>query len=151
MSDFIAIKNVNGIVVKQRFTERAWSLLGPDKNNWVKTDPQTIDNSIEAAKRTGTGKDQVIENGLKKEPELKPVEIIEPPKEKDQVIENSDEQKRAEFLKHLDGFNKGTIKDFLDKQEPPLAYDNTAKLDALKNQLADFFKLDIIEFQKSFN
>lgn len=148
MSDFIAIKSLNGKIVKQRFNERSWNLLGPDKNDWVKTDPQTIDNSIQAAKRTGTGKDQVIENGLNKEPALKPVEIIDPPK--DQVIENSNEQKRAEFLKHLDGFNKGTIKDFFDKQEPPVAYDNTAKLEPLKNQLADFFKLDIVEFQKSF-
>lgn len=140
MADIIAIKVINGKTLKQRFSQLGWNLLGTNKNGWIETTPQTIENAIVAEKQKSSGKDQVIKNDLKNSPELPAPVVINEPSKKD--IE--------EFMNHVEGFNKSTIKNFFDEQEPAITYDNKANLQALKDQLGKHFKYDIVELQKAF-
>ncbi len=144
MADIIAIKVVNGRTVKQRWNENAWKNLGSDKNGWVETTPQTITNTIESEKSKASGKDQVIDNTVKKT-DPAPVQEAKKP-----TVTEPTPAEIEIFMKHIEGFNKGTIKDFFDSQKPPIEYDNRANLAGLKKQLGDHFKYDIVKLQTEF-
>lgn len=146
MADIIAVKIVNGKVRKQRFSEHAWKLLGINKNGWEETTPQTIQNVIETQKKSVPGKEQTIVNDVKAE--VPPVIKNDLKPEVNQVIED---EKAEEFMKHLEGFSKGNIKDYFDSQEPPIEYNNKAQLPDLKKQLAVHLKYNVLELQKIFS
>lgn len=149
MADFIAIKVVKGKVLKQRFSDYSWNLLGTDKNGWVRTEPQTIHNTIESQKITTSGKDQVISNSVSKKNEPVIVNTIdEPTVSGKQKVEDS---KKLEFMESLEGLSKNRIKDFFDSQEPPVKYDNKAKIEELKVQFAEHFNYDIVKLQEIFS
>lgn len=145
MADIIATKIVNGRTLKQRFSERAWNLLGKDKGGWESATEQPIKNTIEAQKSV-PGKEQKIENALKSNGV------------DSGTIENNvgkgpepSEAVKEKFMKAIEGFSKGNIKDYFDSQEPPVEYNNKAQLTELKNQLAAHLKYDVIELQKIFS
>ena len=151
MADIIAIKIVKGNPVKQRFSEHGWKLLGVDKNGWVETDPQSIENTIASQKKLSSGKDQVIDNSIIRPKKVAEEPILNTVKEPEAVKKSDvDDSVKAEFLKAIEGFAKGTIKDFFDGLDPIVKYDNKAGLKDLKIQLAEHFNYDIVELQKSF-
>jgi hypothetical protein len=143
MADIIAVKTVKGKVLKQRFSESAWKLLGKEKSGWTETTPQTIDNVIKAQKNNGKV-EQVIANTITPEP--KKEDVTAPVA----VETANDEAKKAEFMKSLEGISKTNLKDFLDSQEPPVEYSNKAGIQELKEIFAAHLKYNIEELQKNF-
>lgn len=151
MADIIAIKIVKGKPVKQRFSEQGWKLLGVDKNGWTETDPQNIENTIETQKKLSSGKDQVIDNSIIRPKKVAEAVVSNTVTEPESVKENDvDDSVKSEFLKSIEGFAKGTIKDFFDGLEPVVKYDNKSSLKDLKIQLAEHFNYNIVELQKAF-
>lgn len=149
MADFIAIKVVKDKVLKQRFSDYTWNLLGPDKNGWVRTEPQTIHNTIESQKSANKTGDQVISNSVSKKVEqVIDNNVNKPIVSSKQTVEES---KKAEFMASLEGLSKNRIKDFFDSQEPSVKYDNKAKVDELKVQFAEHFNYDIAKLQEIFS
>jgi hypothetical protein len=153
MADFIAFKTVKGKVLKQRFTDHQWDLLGVNKNGWEK---QNADQVVTATVKPSTG--QRIQN-VTSQNEQKDQVIDDVNKKKDQVIDQKTNKKEEEFLKHIEGFNKGIIKDFFDKENEDNAentefvkieYSNKASLPDLKKQLAEYLKHDIKLLQEKF-
>jgi hypothetical protein len=53
-------------------------------------------------------------------------------------------------LAALDGIGKGTIKDYFDAQNPPIEYQNSANVNALKHVLGKHLNWDVVELQKIF-
>lgn len=149
--DIIAQKEIKGKILRQRFTELAWKLLGKEKNGWVEVnEKQTISNiqkpntgqKIENIANEKVKEKQVIENQA--------TEHAAPINKKILTEDEIDEKKISEFMKSIDGFNKGTIKDFFDEQDPPIEYSNKATAPELKKQLAEHFKYDIVKLQEKF-
>lgn len=143
--DVIAVKTINGKEYKQRFNQNAWNLLGPEKNGYVEIGgEQVIENKIS---KPSTG--QRIENILKK-----PVEQVVEPAKKDpppaQAPSQNDDKKKEDFFAHIEGFGKGTIKDFFDEEDPAVSYSNKSSLADLKKQLGEYLKFDILKLQAKF-
>lgn len=151
MSDVLAIKIIAGKPQRQRFSRKGWDLLGPDKNGWNEVDEQNIENDIQILKNKAGKNGQVLTNDVKtdlvkheEKTELKP-----PQNKTDEIVLEEDDPKLIEFLKHTKGLNKGTIKDYFDRQEPPVKYDNAAGIEVLKRVLAVHLKYNIVELQKA--
>lgn len=146
MSDFYATKVVKGKTLKQRFNDRTWDLLGPNKNGWQRPQDQVVTETKTQKPSTGqrienkaegeSGNEQVIEDKSKAMPE--------------QVIDKTDSDKEEKFMKHIEGFNKATIKDFFDEEDPKVEYSNKAGLPELKKQLGQYLKFDIETLQAKF-
>lgn len=151
MADFFAYKNFKGKIHKQRFTEENWKGLGTNKNGWYREEDQVISNSTlpdeekELSVKSKQGPDQVIGNDLTKKALKTEVEEKKP-------SENSkyNDEKVNEFLNHVEGFSKGLIKDHFDSLTPPVKYENSTKIDGLKNQLGELYKYDVVALQKAF-
>lgn len=159
MADFFAYKNFKGKIHKQRFNDETWKGLGPDKNGWYREEDQVISNSSkqgeekQPAFKGKSGADQVIGNDLTK----KAVKTTTEDQEKQPAVEVSDKKNSKypdetveAFLKHVEGFSKGLIKDHFDGLTPPVKYDNSTKIDGLKTQLGELYKYDVVALQKAF-
>lgn len=151
MADLIAYKMFKNVEKKQRFSQHSWDLLGKDKNGWYLKDEQTVDNTVKIQKKSvsGPAKEQVIDNSIVKDTGSIIDNGIGKGTKKDEP--GDDESKKfEEFLKHVDGFNKSTIKNYFDGLTPPVVYDNKSNLHTLKMQLGESLKFDIVELQKAF-
>lgn len=136
---------------KQVFSDLAWKSLGKNKGDWSEKPVQAIKNTIITEKRPDMGppisNSQKIENTLETKGKTEE-EIVE-----DDLLKNknvTDESKKAEFMKAVEGLSRTAIKDFFDKQTPRVSYKNGSKNEALQLQLAEHLKYDLVEFQKSF-
>lgn len=148
-------KNAKGD--KRRFTETSWLLLGNNKCGWDLCEDHIIHNVANKTPlvkpNTGQTKSALnvtTENVIAK----KKVEFVPPDNEEktdEQLTEKVDTEKAAEFKKAATGISSGKIKDFFEKQNPVVIFDNKAKNSELIIQLGEYFKNDIVEFQKAFS
>lgn len=142
---FFATKNGR----KQKFTEEQWSLMGKNKEGWVRNEEIQIEPNLTPAPPTGekisTGPAKTIKvDGALDEKKGTPADDTKGEKE---ITVVGDEQK-SEFLLALTGVNGTLIKNFFDKKE--IAYDNKSKAPALKTQLAEYFNYDIAKYNAEF-
>lgn len=156
MADLIAYKFFKGKKHFQRFTEQNWNNLGKDKNGWFIEDDQFVSNNSKDEEKepdftSKTGVDQVISNNLTKKAIKTKVEEKEPPEEVSGKTNSKYTDETVDtFLKHVEGFSKGLIKDHFDSLTPPVKYDNSTKIDGLKTQLGELYKYNVVELQKAF-
>lgn len=151
--EVIAVKIIKGKAYTHKYSQSEWDLLGKDKNGWVETDAQKIDNTISALKASVGGANQVIDNSVKQPAKIElPVsDKSDPELKKEDFNPDNETLKHDEFMKAIAGFNKGTIKDYFDSLTPAVKYDNKASVNALQKQLGEHFKFDIVELQKTFS
>jgi hypothetical protein len=167
--DVWAIKNGK----RRRFTRAAWDLLGKNKEGWEALPDVTIENIADKTTLTkpATGQKQpivkpvkqVIENVASKEPAQTVDNIAKVVEDGTQAGETSEQgkneastetisaQQKEVFAKAAKGINKGAIKDFFDKQEPPVGYENGWDVKRLVEQLGNHLNWSIVELQKAFN
>ena len=145
---------INGKGQKRRFTKRSWDLLGANKEGWRETTNEATEIPVKITTKPATGEatkkeavDQVITNadGPEKKDDQKTDEVKTDEK-KTQTVNNVDLKK--EFLDEIKTLTKGPIKDFFDHKG--VKYNNNAKLDDMKNQLAEYFNNNVFEYKKNF-
>lgn len=140
---------------KRKFTQYEWNLLGKNKEGWVPESDQTVVNTAESkiqpppsGEKKGEMKTIPVDNAATK--------IVDPPIANNIPVDNAleetkavDDAKKAEFNLAIEGFTKEMIKNFFDKKE--VAYNKKANAGELKLKLAEYFKYELVEFQKEFS
>jgi len=138
MADIIVYKEVKGKTLTQRMTQHQWDLLGPGTNGWkIKTD--------QAVRNTPQG--QTVKNTVVQKVEV-PVEQVET-KTPEKPVKS--EANHEQFMKATEGISKSMIKNYFDECSPSVDYDNKADVKALRAQLAEYLKFDLVELQKAFS
>lgn len=147
---------------KRRFTQMSWDLLGKNKEGWELMEDHIIHNvANKTLLKPNTGEKPKVtttmHNALDKEKNDGPktdntdntLTNKDPKTDENKTATNNSEE-LENFLRAAEGIKRGDIKDFFDKQTPPVEYKQTENTHALTLKLASFFKNDVVEFQKSF-
>lgn len=155
---------------KRRFTKISWDLLGKDKDGWVALPDTVVHNAVDKSPlqkpSTGdkkTAPSQVVDNLVSKKSSndgtsmdnaledntgSKVDEASNDKSSSNTEVKNLVEQKQ-EFFKAAAGLKRGDIKDYFDRQTPPVPYKNTAKVEELIEILGNRLGWDVIELQKN--
>ncbi len=135
---------------KRKFNLISWNLLGKDKGDWVENTSQEVQNSVQKPLPNTGDKTPVsnttTENKVTKEPEQK----VE--NKKEEVVTQpvfSDEAKNL-FRKSTEGLTKSRVKEFFEKQTPPVEYDNKGDIKVLVDTLGEYLKWSVDELAKNF-
>lgn len=133
------------------FTAITWDLLGKGdtRDGWTRTPDVNISNVASSIPKPSTGQKTPVTVSINN--------VLDADKGKQETKQNisnetqTDEQKKAEFLKIAYGLKKGDIKDFFDKQDPNVEYKNNWKPVEFIEKLGEHLKYDSVELKKVFS
>lgn len=138
---------INSKGQKQEFNDLSWKMMSTMNHDWKEIPEQVTVNTLNPIVKLPTGekaKEVIIKNIVNET-----VQEISNKKEgnvKDQKITTAD--KKAEFLKAVEGTSASMIKDYFDKFDVP--YHKKAKIEELTNDFAEYLEYDLEAFQKAF-
>lgn len=147
MNQFIIARHSSTKQVR-KFNLLEWDLLGKNKNGWEMIQDQKATSNVDVKIKPSTGEkkessgEQFVSNEIASGQE----------QEAENISKDEDEQKHKDeinsFLIATEGFTKGVIKDFFDKNN--IKYDNNAKLDELKIKLGEHLKWNVESLAENF-